>query len=431
VTQRPILCGMATAALAIGCGGEGPKDPYENLSTEWQLVDRAYPYPGMQGGIVCAEYYRLAEHGLIEIDREVYFPDKINRKLDGRIDLDGEARASIRNGGISRVSDCDDARKFMRLKHEYFESLPSMDPPTPDEPPESDGVDPESDRVDKVREGHQYDHFPTVHLRIWNEATITIPNDFARCSGILINQYSIITSAHCFDWGADMYEVSVDYGTAFDNDPANGNWCISNNSPNCFTEPPEDNFFAYTHPDFSGGIDTDDDIAVLIHWTWDPWEVIGDNHGYYMDLTKTAPGEGTSFEVHGYGASSVTGSGQGLGRKGNHTEGVSWTDSEYWLAYATQGYGHPCKGDSGGSAVNWTKLPGTDISMGVFSNYEVSETGDACPRIGNKFRYTKVNPKVGFINTALHDFSAGNCWDYTVTGGQWQAWNCWLPDPGP
>jgi hypothetical protein len=245
---------------------------------------------------------------------------------------------------------------------------------------------------------------------------------------VLINQYAIVTAAHCFDWGDDFYEISVDYGTAFDDDPPMGNWCISNNSPDCNQEPADDNFFVYVHPDFTGGADSNDDIAVAVHWTWDPWDVIGDNEDYYIGLTKTAPGAGTSFAVHGYGRSVLTGGSNtgGLGRRGNGTEGISWTSSEYWLAYASQGLGHPCVGDSGSSAVNWTKtgpIYPRDLSMGVASNADI-EDGENCPHIGEKFRYTKVNPKVGWINARLADAEAGDCGDVFNETFDWEYWTC-------
>jgi hypothetical protein len=164
---------MAAIALAIGCGDQGSPNPNENLTSEWQLVEREYPYPSPRGGTVCAEYRRLAEHGLVEVDRETYFLDKINDKLDGRIDLDSEVRASIRGDGLTRVSTCEDARNFMRLTHEYFESRPSLDPvaPPPEEEPAPEEERPQSSdrRIDKVREGSAYDHWPTVHLKIWDE----------------------------------------------------------------------------------------------------------------------------------------------------------------------------------------------------------------------------------------------------------------------
>src|SRR6187399_1640670 len=91
-------------------------------------------------------------------------------------------------------------------------------------------------RIDKVREGSHYDDWPTVRLSIWGVHT---------CTGQLINRYAIITSAHCFDGNSGSYNISVDFGKDFENDPPNGNWCISNNSPNCGVPAPANNFVVY------------------------------------------------------------------------------------------------------------------------------------------------------------------------------------------
>ena len=428
MVTKTTVCGTTAIALAIACGGGVSPNPHEDLTTEWRILNREYPYSGARGETVCAEYGRVAEHGLVEVDREIYFFDKINDKLSDRIDLDAGASAKILGSGSRHVTTCKQARDFMQKKHDYFESRPSLEPETtsPDAEAVPEEVVPEGasvDRIDKVRDSNTFDDWPTVHLRIWQSATT-----FTRCSGVLINQYAIITAAHCIGGVGGMYRVSVDYGGEFDDDPAMGDWCISNNSPDCELMPSAENFAIHAHPDWTGVSDTDDDIAVAVHWTWDPWEVIGDDARYYMVLTKTAPVAGTSFWVRGYGHNRVDGGGSGIGRRSLRSQGISWTDAEYWLSYVTEGVGHPCKGDSGSAAVNTTKVNGLvkkDLSMGVCSNFQVADITDHCPSLGKKFRYTKVNPKVGWINEVLGALSAGTCTSAQSDSSDWQYWKCY------
>lgn len=171
------------------------------------------------------------------------------------------------------------------------------------------------------------------------------------------------------------------------------------------------NFTANSSPGFAGTGDTEDDISVvrIRESVASEWSIIGSDTNAFIRLTVTNPLAGTSFTSHGYGADNHDNTGRDWGRISMGTEGVSWSTAEYWLAYATQGLGHPCAGDSGSNAVNWDRI-GIGMAIGIFSNYDQAAS-NACPQIGAKFRYTKVNDKMQYIETF-----AGSCTLFTANG---------------
>jgi hypothetical protein len=169
------------------------------------------------------------------------------------------------------------------------------------------------------------------------------------------------------------------------------------------------------HPDFTGGADTEHDLAIVHEWDLAPWAVVGNNPDYFIRLTGSSPGTATPFLVQGYGATGHDWQNFGQdSRRSNESEGIAWTSAEYWLAYATSGYGHPCKGDSGSGAINTTKIA-WDLAIGIFANYYRVD-GNACPQIGDKFRYTKINTKISWINDTLNSLNTATCTAYSQNG---------------
>ena len=386
----------------------------DGLTAEWQRTDRPYPFTGDHGEFVCNEWQRFHDNRVV-VKREFYHLDKINQKIAGTIPMDEAARAFVRSSGIERVSTCDDARRFFRLQHEYFESQPSLvEPdiaPLPTSPGSVTGTGTTGDPIDKVQQGYEF-HFPkSVRVRIHGGYD---------CTGFLINKWVILTAAHCIP-ASGFYKVTVDYGTGQPNS------CIDGDSgPNCTSAPPNPNFLVGRHYNFTGYGDTADDLAVFIHWTWNAWAKIGDNPANYMQPTTWAP-TGASFWIHGYGANDIFGRNSGLGRAGNGTEKVHWSSSGYWYAIASNGPGRICSGDSGGAGIHYWGAPPVqwDLAIGVASDIQIQDPDQHCPLTGDKFRYQRFTySKASWLNRTLAENQAGACALQNL-GADYTYWKCW------
>lgn len=80
--------------------------------------------------MVCAEWERPSPEApeLIELDREIYHPDVMNRQLDGQPlpgeEIDAEILEVVRAAGIISIETCEDARAFLQIKQNVNESKP-------------------------------------------------------------------------------------------------------------------------------------------------------------------------------------------------------------------------------------------------------------------------------------------------------------------
>jgi len=121
-----ILIGLAVA----GCNAPPVElvDPAFLGQAEWQLVDREYPYTGENGEMVCGEWQRPSPETdeIIELDREIYHPEVMNRQLYGEPlpgeEIDPEIIEAIRAAGTVSVETCEDARGFLEIKQDVIES---------------------------------------------------------------------------------------------------------------------------------------------------------------------------------------------------------------------------------------------------------------------------------------------------------------------
>jgi hypothetical protein len=150
------LMGLLTSTQGCGDGREHPSKA--SADEDWQLAAQSYPFIGAHGEMVCAEWRRHTGRGLTAVQREWYDIEKLNDELVGRRPLDAGVRAAVIRAGVGAVHDCESARRMTDARLEYLESQASFDPATPDP-----GV--EADDIDKVRDGHLFDHWPTVRLR--------------------------------------------------------------------------------------------------------------------------------------------------------------------------------------------------------------------------------------------------------------------------
>jgi hypothetical protein len=410
-----VLRGAATGALLMSCSGaDTPPQAAEQAGASesvWTPIERTYPYIGKGGETICAEWTSISDTGIPLTDSEWYFVDRMNEQLADTQGLNEGIRSAMAAKGLTRVQSCEDARQFIRIKREYLDSQPSEEPAAEAQGPERLEGDVPGEQIDKIRQGYTYDHLPHVRLYNWDTGKV--------CSAFLINKNTLITAAHCFPLSfPGGVRVSIDYGDVY----APG-WCISNNTPNCWTVvPSSSNITAVPNNFYTGLGDFDDDIAVAYIGGPLPnntsWPIIGNDPNFFLRLTATAPGQATSFAMHGYGANAHSGAGAGIGRRSNGVEGISFAGPHHWYAFATQGFGHPCAGDSGSAAVNFDKIP-YDLAIGVFSSYErASGTTNLCPQIGDKFWYTGISSKISFIESII-----GSC--NAFSSGGWAYRRCW------
>lgn len=401
-----VVC-LGCVAL-VACGSEPVDAPQSSTpSSEWRLSDVPYPFVGNYGEVVCAEWTReLPGEAYVDRRREFYHFDRMNDQLAARSELEPGVREAIFADGIREVSTCEDARRFLEIKHAYLEAQPS-------EPAQPNTETPLPEPIDKVRDSDLYDHLPTVRLRIWKNGERE-----GGCTGVLLNAWSVLTAAHCFP--ADgSYGVSIDFGNRF-----GSAWCISNNHPDCDSAPSPQNMLVMRHPNWTGTEDASFDVAVGVELDDEPWAVIGNDSNYFMRLLLDDPPLGTQYRVHGYGAQHNDGSGAGDGRRSKLTDWIEWKGANYWLSYADPGWGSTCRGDSGSSAVNTSLIGDREVSLGVASLMDVNnDETDYCTKYGGKFRYSRINNKANWVRGVLEAFGAGTCTTGLRNG--WLYRFCW------
>jgi hypothetical protein len=140
--------------------------------------------------------HRRKRLNLVEIDREVYHPEVMNRQLDGQPlpgeEIDPEILDAIRAAGIASIETCEDARGFLQIKQNVIESqpfVPEHDAGTGTDSPLPGAVFDEAfpGTLDKVIDGQTYNNPPTVAVRVWNGASV------GQCSGTLIGPRHLLT----------------------------------------------------------------------------------------------------------------------------------------------------------------------------------------------------------------------------------------------
>lgn len=411
---------IGTLALMTNIGGCGNEAPFQQTQDDelggTQTTSMSYPYIGEHGELVCTETeIRAGDERIVE--KEFYHLDVMNDGLSGRGVLDPDGVLFMKNAGLARVETCDDARRYIALLREYEQS---QLPPETISPRLEDRTVPtnaaEDVSVDKVADGR---HSTTPYM------VRLAPNGVGNCSGFLIGPRVLLTAAHCFP-SSGMFNVRVDQGRG-QNGGANAFiGCLSGGS-SCSLNPTGLNVNVHRFPNYGGTGDYGRDMAVVVSrfaWAHSGPVEPGEHPFDFLPLTARVP-TGEVYWVDGYGAHASTGSGFGIHRLANSAQGIDVIRNGYWEDEVQKDIGRPCKGDSGSAAINTTRTrghaDGPDMAIGIAAGAQGVSPTDFCPDPGNLFWYSRIDDKLGFLQSILDVERLPRCRSLSHNGWPFQA----------
>ena len=411
-TSRKLLIGSLVSSLGvIGCvsdqlgnelvgGGAGdgtataikgwpagmPRSPQPTGNTEPVVDD-----PG------ASTYCGAGDNPIADV--EVYDLEALDRELGGDDELQ-------RYSGLTNIDSCEAAREMMDARSELEES--EVDDASQGLPELSSGA------VEKWLGGSERSLSASIGITIFGA---TRAND-AFCSGTLVGQSSLITSAHCFGktlgTSSGQVWIAVSYRSPRDDKYywVSDSKVTTTNSMSVLKQA-----FVDIHPDYTGSGDSDDDIAIVTLPYIGPntripqsWSVPNGTSDFMpLVLADVSKNQSTSFHGWGITADNATNSGRARVPKDNTAKGVDWVSStkKQFRVDAETNF-RICAGDSGGPAYTangnrrLTGLPSRVLTRSPAPTNWCAQSGDS------QF-WTAIPPKLTWIESRIGAFRPGAC----------------------
>ncbi len=292
---------------------------------------------------------------------EAYDFDALTRALDD--DLVAQTQ-------VDEVRSCEDAQRVTEALIARLETQAPFDGP----------LDVPDDDIATTARGIRNAEYNNMALG--GVVRVGIPGGQYSCTGILINQRAILTAGHCFSHatnGADNAWLTVDIDSY---EPAR-------------TDRYDGIARINIHPDYTGGADTEDDLAVVKLFS-------GSFPGFALsDRTRIYTGTFHNMNVahqYGRGASELDGSGDNVLRRMGFAP--DWFGHKHYYRTVRENGARVCNGDSGGPLIAWAPN-GTRVVAGILSNSTKNSLSDVCARLDGRQRGVRLNQKVTFIEDML------------------------------
>ncbi len=341
--------GVVYGAL-VGCGVEEQEQPF----IDYSYLDHAPD----SDTTVCDEYSVPGIDGAPIVRTEEYNFTLLTMEIEANPHV-GEL------AGLRSVTNCEEARAYMRTQARYLES--------------GYREDVSDSEVSSTRQ-------EIMGGTVTNGKRGIVQID-DNCTGWLLNSRTVVTAAHCLPSKNGTRNFRISYF-----DPSGGKRGITNSS---------ESMRYWRHPSWTGGANFD--IGVIKRGS--AWS--GTNSSDYLRVYQDSGSRMKRIRLWGAGFS--TASGGGLGTLRNRKFDVDWNTYQYFITRAGRTR-RACRGDSGGPAI--IEVSGVDLVAGVTSTGTLKKT-DRCVEQGGKQRHTRMNL---FNLLWVIGVSGSSCTDASVGG---------------